>query len=87
MLNLGQCQRNLSSIWYFCEYHHYFLLVLGLEESLLVFPMKLFYHLNYKGKRATYRTAPHLPFQGNKSIGRKKFIDIIKRKKDEENNI
>ena len=40
-----------------------------------------------KGKRATYRTTPPLPFQGNKSIGRKKFIDIIKRIKDGENKI
>lgn len=38
-----------------------------------------------KGKRATYRKTPPLPFQGNKSIGRKKFIDVIQRIRDGEN--
>lgn len=31
-----------------------------------------------KGKRATYRCSPPIPFQGNKSIGRLKFIEIVK---------
>ena len=40
-----------------------------------------------KGKRATYRCTPPLPFQGNKSIGRKKFIALINRIKDGENRV
>ena len=35
-----------------------------------------------KGKRSTIRCSPPLPFQGNKSIGRVKFLEIVKRIKD-----
>lgn len=40
-----------------------------------------------KGKRATYRCSPPLPFQGNKAIGRLKFIEIVKSIFNGENKI
>lgn len=35
-----------------------------------------------KGKRASYRTTPPLPFQGNKSIGRKHFLELLSKMKN-----
>lgn len=35
-----------------------------------------------KGKKASYRCSPPLPFQGNKSIGRKQFLELIHRMKN-----
>lgn len=34
--------------------------------------------MSNKGQRSTFRCSPPLPFQGNKSIGRLKFIEIVK---------
>ena len=40
-----------------------------------------------KGKRATYRCSPPLPFQGNKSIGRLRFLELLKNIKDGNNKL